>query len=425
VSVSESAAPQWFVIARREFLERVRSAWFVVVTVLGPLLILGLLVIPAWLSYESARDEVKIAIVDRSAHGIGDWLATEVNRLNLNFTFESVDADTSHEELGARVRARDLNGFLVFPEDLLEGGRAVYRGDNATNMALKYGLEELLTAVAVRVRAGELGLSEAQADALARRVQVEAIQDTGTGVASSGVQSFIVSYLAMGVLYMAILLYAVNVMRSVVQEKTSRVVELVVSSTRPRALMLGKIIGVGGVGLFQLAIWLLFALVLVKFRVEILGLFGLGGIGDFDVPPLTVADVGVILVFFVGGFVFYAALYAAVGAMVNSDQEAQQAQTPVMIVLIIPAVCVHLVANDPRGSVAELLTTIPFSSPILMPMRYLLGGAGPVDLAISLVLLAAGIVAAVWLAARIYRVGILMYGKRPTLRELTRWLRHG
>jgi ABC-2 type transport system permease protein len=228
----------------------------------------------------------------------------------------------------------------------------------------------------------------------------------------------------MFILYMAILLYAVNVMRSVVLEKTSRVVEIVVSAAKPRELMLGKIIGVGGVGVFQLVIWAAIALVLFRYRGELLGLFGVPGAAGFELPPLTPGDIAVVLAYFLGGFFFYASLYAAIGAMVNSDQEAQQAQTPVVILLVIPVVCVQLVAGDPRGAAAEVLTLVPFSSPILMPMRWVLGGARATDLALSLALLLAATAVVVWLAARIYRVGILMYGKRPTLRELGRWIRY-
>jgi ABC-2 type transport system permease protein len=223
---------------------------------------------------------------------------------------------------------------------------------------------------------------------------------------------------------MAIVLYAVNVMRSVVLEKTNRVVEIMVAAAKPRALMLGKILGVGAVGLIQIAVWAAMGLVTMTYRAEILGVFGVEA-GGWNVPPIGADAVAVILAYFLLGYFFYASLYAAIGAMVSSDQEAQQAQTPVILLLILPVMCVQLVANDPRGSAAELLTLIPFSSPILMPMRYLLDGATGVSVAISLAILAASTWAAAWLSARIYRVGILLYGKRPSLRELGRWIKYG
>jgi ABC-2 type transport system permease protein len=215
-----------------------------------------------------------------------------------------------------------------------------------------------------------------------------------------------------------------NVMRSVVQEKTSRVVELMVAAAKPRALMAGKIIGVGAVGLLQLAIWLGMAYLTIQYREHVLGVFGVEGSGGFAIPPLRPSEIAIALAYFLFGYFFYAALYAAVGAMVSSEQEAQQAQTPVILLLIIPMTCMQLVANDPRGSTAELMTMLPFSSPILMPMRYLLGGASVLQLVLSLAILIASTAIVVAIAARIYRVGILMYGKRPSLRELARWLRY-
>jgi ABC-2 type transport system permease protein len=135
-------------------------------------------------------------------------------------------------------------------------------------------------------------------------------------------------------------------------------------------------------------------------------------------------DVLVVLAYFLLGYFFYAAIFAAIGAMVSSEQEAQQAQTPVMMLLVIPVASVQLIANDPRGPVAEALTQIPFSSAVLMPMRWMLGGATAIQLLISMAILAGSTVLVTRLAARIYRVGILMYGKRPTLSELGRWLRY-
>jgi ABC-2 type transport system permease protein len=166
------------------------------------------------------------------------------------------------------------------------------------------------------------------------------------------------------------------------------------------------------------------ALILIRFRGQVLGLFGIDGVGSMGFPSLGIADVAVVLGYFLFGFFFYASLYAAIGAMVNSDQEAQQAQTPVVILLVIPVLCVQLVANDPRGGIAEALTLIPFSSPVLMPMRYLLGGASGLDIALSLGILLVCIIGTVWVAARIYRVGILMHGKRPRLREVWHWIRY-
>lgn len=414
---------QAYVIARREFLERVRTAWFAIVTLLGPIGMIGIIVIPAWLGAKSAAEGFHIQVLDHTGRDLAASLAIEVEASGTSVRIEPVPPDTDESVLFARIADEEIDGFLLLPEDLLAGGKAIYRGDNATNLGLVRGMRELVSFAVFRVKGGDLGLEEAQVTELLDRVEVEALHTTGSAEAKSGGASFALGYAVMFVLYMAILLYAVNVLRSVVMEKSNRVVEIVVSSVKPRALMLGKVVGVAGVGLFQLGVWALMAVLLIRHREVVLGIFGIEGAGAFSVPPLGAAAIAITLVYFLLGFFFYAALYAAIGAMVNSEQEAQQAQTPLVILLIIPAACVQLVANDPRGAVSEALTQIPFSSPILMPMRYLLDAASPGQIGLSIGILAASTAAAVLLAGRIYRVGILSYGKRPSLRELGRWLR--
>jgi ABC-2 type transport system permease protein len=413
--------PEWLVVARREFLERVRTKWFIVVTLLGPVALAGLIVIPAWLESRSADREVRIQVVDHSPEKLS---AAVVNLLPQRYKAEVVPPDTTREQLTERIRDEHIDGFLIIPASVLDGGEAVYEGANTTNIRLMARLQGLINAAALSVRATESGMSQAQIAALTRPVGFRWQQNTGTEDAASGASAFILGYVVMFILYMAILLYAVNVMRSVVLEKTSRVVEILVSAVKPRALMLGKLLGVGTVGLVQLAIWAAMSLIMLEYRGQILGWFGVAGAGDIALPSVRALDMTIVLAYFLAGYFFYAALYAAIGAMVNSDQEAQQAQTPVVLLLILPVVCVQLVASDPRGGAAEVLTLIPFSSPVLMPMRYLLGGATGLDVLMSLGVLLLSTAAVVMLAARIYRVGILMHGKRPSLAEIWRWVRY-
>lgn len=416
--------PEWLVVARREFVERVRTVWFAIVTLLGPVVLVAIMVVPAWLA-SSAEETAIIEVVDRSGRDLSAGLARNAARLGANLDVRRVAQNTDEAALAARIRDQQINGYLVLPPDVLRGGAVTYRGDNATNLRLRGNLIQALNAAAVEMRVADSGIPEETIAALYQpAIELDVRHDTGRGEVKSAEASFVAGYAAMFVLYVAILLYAVNVMRSVIQDKTTRVIELVISAISPRALMLGKVIGVGTVGLLQLAIWSVISLVLVSYRAEILALFGVAGAASTELPPLTVVDVLVILAFFALGYFFYAALYAGIGAMVNSDQEGQQLQTPVTLLLIVPVTCVQLVANDPRGGAAQALTLIPFSAPVLMPMRYLLGGASWLEIALALALLLVFMAGAVALAGRIFRVGILMYGKRPSLRELARWLRH-
>ncbi len=420
-----TAHRSWFVIARREFLERVRTKWFVIATLLGPVLMLGLILVPALLA-RTGGDKNRIALVDRSAPEdqalkIADKLQAEF--ASNGWTVTRVPPATTDAELLAEVANENVNSFLVVPADPLGKGQFVYRGDNASSQGVLMALLGSMTNVIVHERGTKVGLTTEQVDSLNRPPQIDIKLTTGQAEGSSGGAAFVVGYAVMIILYLAIMMYGVNVMRSVVEEKTSRVVELMVAAAKPRDLMAGKILGVGAVGLLQLTVWLGMAVLTLTYRDQLLGIFGVSAKGAV-LPALALSQISVVLLYFVLGYFFYSALFAAIGAMVSSDQEAQQAQTPVTMLLMIPISCVTLVANNPRGLTSQIMTTIPFSSSTLMPMRFLLGGATWLQVLVSVLVLIASVAIVVALAAKIYRVGILMYGKRPTLRELLRWLRY-
>jgi ABC-2 type transport system permease protein len=309
------------------------------------------------------------------------------------------------------------------PKDALTTGEIIYRGDNATNQVVTITLYKQITQVVISERLGSLHLSPDQLHAMLDQPKIRALHTNGDTEGESGTATFFLGYIIALILYMVITLYGINVMRSVVTEKSSRVVELMVAATKPRAMMAGKIAGIGGAGLAQISIWLLVGGVALANRDALLGAFGASGAAS-SLPSLSAADIAVIGAFFALGFLFYSTMYAAVGAMVASEQDSQQAQMPVTIFLVIGMVCMTAITGDPRGSTSAILTVVPFWSPMLMPLRYLLGGATGVDVAISLAVLAASIALVSRAAAKIYRVGILMYGKRPGLAELVRWLRY-
>lgn len=412
--------PDWVVIARRELLERLRTPWFIAVTLLGPIMMIALIVIPVVLG-RVGDQTARVQLVDRSTSGLGEALRDEL--VKEGWRVEIVPPDTDERVLMGRIRDDRIDGFLTVPKEAPTAGLYLYKGDNATSEQTMRVLRRTVTDTVQRARGKALGIKAADLDVVMADVLLAPVHTTGESEGSSGLAAFVVGYIVMFVLYMSIVLYAANVLRSVVQEKTNRVVEIMVAASKPRALMLGKILGVGSVGLIQLTIWAVMGVATINYRGALLGAFGVAA-GDWNVPPMDAVDVLVILSYFLLGYFFYAAIFAAIGAMVSNEQEAQQAQTPVVMVLVVPMLCVQLVANDPRGMVAEILTQIPFSAAILMPMRWSLGGASTTSLLISMGILALSIWLVSRLAARIYRVGILMYGKRPSLREVLRWMRY-
>ena len=408
------------VIARRELLERVKSKWFVAMTLLGPVFMIAMIVIPALIASKSVVD-AKVDVVDHTGV-LGEAIATELR--DIRWAPRIVPADTPRDELVRRIRDSEINGFLTVPKDALEGVFIVYEGDNASSQVVGLLLEEKVRRVVQRERGKRANVTGETLDKLLGKVNFLAQLNTGADKATSGLAAFFLGYILSFILYMVITLYGVAVMRSVVTEKTSRVMELMVAAVKPRSLMGGKILGVGAAGLIQVTVWLTMGAVTLAFRNEILGAFGVDTAKGPTLPPLEIVEISVVLAYFVIGFFFYAAMYAAVGAMVSSEQETQQVQMPVTMLLIIGVLCFQVISNDPRGTPATVMTMLPFWSPLLMPMRYVLGGASLGEVALSLGILIVSTALVVRAAAKIYRVGVLMYGKRPSLRELIRWLRY-
>jgi ABC-2 type transport system permease protein len=413
-----SAGRDVFVIARRELLERIQSKWFLVMTVVMPLAMVAMIVVLALLT---ARGEgAKIEILDRTgvlAQPLADSLAA------LEWKPAVIAADTPEAVEMARIRTKQITGFLTIPADGLDGGTIVYRGENGSSQVVELTLREVVGQAVQDARGKRVGLSDAARAALFRRLEFDSLQTSGTGEATQGSAAFFVGYAIAYLLLLVIITYGVAVMRSVVQEKTSRVMELMVATVKPSSLMSGKILGVGTAGLIQIAIWLTMGALTLAYREQILGVFGRSG-GGGGLPSIAADHILIALGYFILGYFFYAALYASLGAMVSTDQEAQQVQTPVTVLLVAGIAMVTAVSGDPRGVTSAIVTMLPFWSALLMPMRYFLGGATLGEVAISLAILALSTVLVARAAAKIYRVGVLMYGKRPSVRELIRWMRY-
>lgn len=413
-----------YVIAKREFLERVKSKWFVVMTVLWPVLMAATMVIPALLAGEGTEG-AKVQIVDQSGV-VGEQLAMNTG-LWMKWNTSIVPPDTDEKELRRRIRTHEINGYVMIPKDALDGGTIVYNGDNASNQSVTILFTKCANGAVITKRAEREHITGLQLASITANVDVDVRHTTGEEAGSAGMFVFLIGYMISFLIYIAITLYGIGVMRSIVTEKSSRVVELLVSATKPRAMMSGKIAGVGTAGLVQIAIWFVLAKVLLSQKDHILHLFGISDAGSKVtalMPTLSTSQVTVVMLCFLFGYLFYSAMYAAVGAMVSSEQDSQQAQMPVTFLLVIGIIAITAVTNDPRGKVAAVMTMVPFWSPMLMPLRYFLGGATLGQVGLSLAILAASTVLVSRAAAKIYRVGILMYGKRPTLGELLRWLRY-
>lgn len=411
----------WAVI-RREFVERVRTKWFWISAVLGPVLFAGVIVFQIMQSVGGAIRH--IAIVDSTSTGFGERVAEVLSGSRFRTTRVQAGPGTV-DSLTKLVEGKELDGFLIVPNDLVETGRAEYRASNLSLQTIEE-LQRTLGRLVVKVRLESRGVNPSVVDWAQIRISLDQKKIArGQTTTESAGQSFVLAYVMAILLFMAILLYGVNVMSSVLEEKTTRIIEVLVSSLRPFQLMLGKVLGAGAVSFFQFVIWGVSARVLIELRVPIARALGADASAaqSMQLPHIPFATVAVFLAFFLGGFLLYSSMFAAVGAMSSSEQEARQAQQPVTYLLMISYFSIIGLTNDPSSTFARTLSLVPFTSPIATPVRWTAGSMGTGELAASLAILLVGIVAITWVAARIYRVGILMTGKRPTMKELVRWVR--
>jgi len=415
----------WAVI-RREFVERVRSKWFWFSALLGPVFFGAMIVVPVL--FAGAGGTRRIAVLDATTGAFGERVAAGLRHGKI-FRATRVPAGAGVvDSLTQLVGAKQLDGFLILTDAVVETGAAEYRASNVSSFRDVAELQDVLARLAMAVRLERQGVDPALVGRAQLRISLETKKISGsTTTGESAAQSFALAYVMGVVLFLVITIYGVNVMGSVVEEKTTRIVEVLVSSLRPFQLMMGKVLGVGAVSLFQFVLWGLGAKLLLSQRRALLA--DLGGVEEarqvFQMPHLSAATLGVFLSYFLGGFFLYSAMYAAVGAMSSNEQEARQAQQPVMFLLLVAYVSMFGLTNNPESTYAVTLSLIPFTAPIAMPVRWAASTVPAGELGASLGLLAAGIVAVTWMAARIYRVGILMTGKRPNIKELVRWIRAG
>ena len=406
-------------VIRREYLQRVRSKWFIIVTIGGPLFMILVTVVPAHFASSGEEAERNLAVVD-GTDVLYDRLAPELQDAGYAVHRERWHAEVI-TDLRARAAGGEIGGFIFLDQLTLETGEAVLYTLSRPSAIRRLTLRSAIATAALEYQLEQQGVdAEAMLDGGGLRVEMLSAEGPGTDDPQFGV-----AYLGAFFMYMGILLYAVSVMRATLEEKTSRIVEVIISAMKPWHLMLGKIIGVGAVGLTQMGVWLLSGTLLIAAGLPAL-IAARPELAELEGIRRALPGVGLLalfLAFFVFGFFMYSGLYAAVGAMCSTDEEAQQAQFPLIMLLVVPIIMVISVIESPMTPLSTGLSLFPLFTPILMWAR-VAGGAVPAwQVVLSFVLMGVAIVAIAWVAGRIYKVGVLMAGKRPTLPELWRWVR--
>jgi ABC-2 type transport system permease protein len=413
-------------IIQREYLTRVRKKSFLVTTLLLPLIYLGFMFGTGYIAKQSAST-LKIGVADQSGYFTDSLLKSMNHNSTLVFEKATAPADSlknNFEKLG-------YTAYMIVPAfDWKNGSHLEIYSNKAKGEMTSAAAESEINAAWETVKRQKLGIAPEQQDALMKSRITTEIKNNNDKNASSKKASGIASVLAF-LIYLIILIYGSQVMMGVMEEKTNRIAEVVVSSVKPFQLMMGKIIGIGLVALTQFLLWIVFILIIYNVVTATGGSTGASGAMIENMKNVfTGINVPLILVFFllyfIGGFFFYASIYAAIGSAVNEDiRDAQQLSFPVTMLVIFSFFITIQSANDPSSGLAFWGSMIPFSSPLVMMSRIPYGVPGTVpwwQLIMSLVILYSSIVAIAWLSGRIYRTGILMYGKKVTLKEMLKWV---
>jgi ABC-2 type transport system permease protein len=410
------SAKLWAVV-KREYLERVRTKGFVIGTILGPLIMGAMMVVPV-LAMRSGSRPLQVAVLDGTGTlraAVEDALRTA--RFDDKLRFDVRPETGSEGELKKAVLAGELDGFLQLPADALTSGTASYFGRNVSNRIDLRTMERAVSGVIVGVRLSGAGLDPGRVKDLTRGVDLRTIRVSESGEREDQGAAMIFALILLMILYASIIMWGNAVMTSVIEEKTSRVVEVMASGVPSTTLLAGKLLGVGGAGLTQFLVW---SLSLFGVSLAMAGPLS----GSLPMPEVTPVMLVSFVVFFLLGFFFYASLYAAIGAAVNTVQEAQSLAFPVLAPIIIGMVSFPAALESPDGAVAVTLSMIPGISPLIMFLRIVVLTPPWWQIALSIGLLALAILGVLWVSARVYRVGILMYGKKPTFPELMKWVRH-
>jgi len=442
-------------IIQREYLSRVKKKSFIVMTLLTPIIFAAFYGIMIYFSIQGIKGSSnKIAVVSSNNTLTEQLTPTK----NTNYVY----VKQSLADMKAQLGKTEYDYLLYLPDFPLDAPAGIQLiGKKQAGLNLNTRVADDIEAIIRTQKLKASGIAQEDLDKLRASVEIDTkkIGESGEDEDSSAGASTVIAYVGGVLMFMFILLYGIQVMRGVIEEKTSRIIEVMISSVKPFQLMMGKIVGIALVGLTQFILWIVLTGIIstavvkvytggkdlkettiskdqasttsktttvqekeeVKALKEATANSPIGNIqkslANLDVTKIVI----LFLFFFLGGYLFYSALYAAIGSAVDSETETQQFMFPMMMPLLLGySLSLSVVTNDPYGNMAFWLSMIPFTSPIAMMVR-LPYGVPDWQLALSMVLLIAGFIGTVWVASRIYRVGILMYGKKTSFKEMIKW----
>lgn len=418
-------------VIKREYIQIVRTKGFIIGTILGPIVMAAFIVVPILVQFVSVDKQEKIGIVDLSRvvyWELDEKLDQKLKDGNRRYLLQEFTPRENVEELlgelNGKVLAKELSAYIFIPENIAEGGVAEYVSEHVSDFDKQGNIGQALSSIIIAKRLRGEGLDPEKIGQYMRPVRLETKKVTARGVERDTGGTFMISFVLVIILYTTVLFYGQIILRGVIEEKSSRVVEIVLSSLRPFQLMAGKILGIAAVGFTQYAIWALFGIAATRYSGNVVSRF-FPAAANLAIPTIPAYIFIYFIIFFVLGYFLYGTMYAGIGSMVNNEKEAQQLVMPVTMFLVVPIMLMMFVIRSPDSSVSVILSLIPFFAPILMLLRISVLLPPFPQIAASIILLILTTVLMIWISAKIYRVGILMYGKRPNLFEIIKWMRQG
>ncbi len=418
-----------FLIIQREYLTRLRSKIFIVTTILAPVVMILLLILPTLIQTMTAERERQFLVYDETGE-VGSGLVAN-DSIYYKLTSDAPD------ELRTRLINGSIEGYLVIPHEILDGqGKVTFFHGGTAGMTVTSRIRSDVQQIVRDIRLDRLDTPAEVRAILADRVQTENLTITAEGTEEADSGFFMLLGFVMGfIIYGAMFGYGAVIMRSVMEEKTSRIVEVIASSVRPFELLMGKVTGVALLGLTQFAIWAAAGAGIMMIAGPIMALFMESGAiheqpvgastdaAAFSIPSINPFIWISFVLFFLLGFLIYSSLFAAVGSAVDQESDSQQLQMPIIMLIIIPLMFLFPVSDDPASTLSVVLSMVPFFAPILMPVRMAVIQIPFWQLWGTVLLMILTFVVLIWMSARIYRTGILMYGKKAGFRELWKWVR--
>ena len=400
-----------WLIAKREYTERIRTKGFIIATVLIPTLMGGGIFAATALAKHS-KTASHIAVVASQPQPAADLKHELESGKDTTMQVDILPSSTSLATLDSQMDNKQLDGYLIIHQDSPLPQQATFdfkprsSADIATASAVTDGLHEVLS----REYLAQHGASASDIDSFMHPVTVNIIGKGGKKGDSTA--SFIVAYILFFLMYMVVLMYGMNVARSIIEEKTSRVFEVLLATIKPQELLAGKILGVGAVGLTQVGIWTIAAAALAAQA---------GAMSGVSISPTQAVF---FIIYFALGYTLYSSAAAALGAMTNTEQELQQLNMFLMMPLFFCMLMIGPIVSNSNSTLSRVVSQIPFCAPLLMNFRISLSMPAWWEIALSIALILITIYIVLSVSSRIYRVGILMYGKKPNLPEILRWLKY-